>query len=339
MSDSISVIIPLHNKGAWISETLLSLQYQDYSDWEAIVVENNSSDDGPAIAEDFAKKDSRIIVSRAPKSITGPGAARNYGLQHAKNPWIIFLDADDLLCQSHLLDLITVAKANNSMLASSNWAEFSEDSWKWDKAPLTTESLPRYSTIHAAAGSSEDSHHNLVQDSSIAFAPWAIHCCLVSQEAFSSSQPWIEKLDDYPSEDTAFWFRLVINNTVSYTNRATAIYRKETSNFRNDFSNLPLWTEAMKNIHHENVVYLKRLGHRLNQAQAECLMRVWEKLSTDAYDENLLELGKQSAQMASYWLNHCNTDIRRPNILLRKLLGIGTIVRARRHFTKWQGIH
>ncbi len=74
---AISIIIPLHNKGPFINETLESVVAQDLMNWELIVVENGSSDGGPECAARWAARDPRIRSSSLPASIMGPGGARN----------------------------------------------------------------------------------------------------------------------------------------------------------------------------------------------------------------------------------------------------------------------
>jgi len=334
LKHSVSVIVPLHNKGTWIEETLLSLRQQDFESWEAIVVENNSEDDGPKIAKEYAKLDARIRFVDASGNITGPGAARNLGLRHAKNSWVSFLDADDLICQNHYSSLLETAEASRCDVISSDWIEFRNDEWDWDKSPLNTDSVPKNSTLHLATGSNPKLRHIAVEDSSIAFAPWAVHCGLVSRQLFQDSIKWVEKLDNLPSEDTAFWFRVVTQHEVAYTHLATALYRTETTNCRNKFEELPSWAEALEQIHEENIKFLKQIGSALNQSHFESLMRVWEKLAKDAYEKSLMELGSHSLGIASDWLKHCKVDIRRPDILARKLFGLGNILSLQNYYRK-----
>lgn len=89
-----SVIIPAFNARATLGETLRSLRAQTCGDWEAIVVDDQSSDDTAAIAERHAETDPRISVMRL--SNGGPSRARNTGAAAAKGNWIAFLDADDI---------------------------------------------------------------------------------------------------------------------------------------------------------------------------------------------------------------------------------------------------
>ncbi len=89
----ISVIVPLYNKGPYIERTLCSVLKQTYAEWEAVVVDDGSTDDGVARVE--ALNDSRIRLVR--KANGGVSSARNHGLKFAKGAYILYLDADDVL--------------------------------------------------------------------------------------------------------------------------------------------------------------------------------------------------------------------------------------------------
>jgi hypothetical protein len=104
----VSVIIPAHNAAATIAETLKSVVAQTSPDWEAIVVNDGSSDATDAIAREFAASDSRIRVFT--QENRGEAAARNAGLARARYEWLVFLDADDWIAPAHF-ERITAALA------------------------------------------------------------------------------------------------------------------------------------------------------------------------------------------------------------------------------------
>jgi glycosyltransferase involved in cell wall biosynthesis len=87
----VSVIIPLHNKGRYIGRALDSVFAQMYGDFEVVVVDDGSSDDGPDIVRQYTDQRLRLIRQEN----AGPGAARNRGMGETTGHYVAFLDADD----------------------------------------------------------------------------------------------------------------------------------------------------------------------------------------------------------------------------------------------------
>ena len=90
---TISIIIPCQNAKKYLDKVLPSLQSQSIDDWEALVVDNNSTDDTTRIIKDFSEKDTRIKYISQPHG--GRAQARNAGLDNAIGKYIMFCDADD----------------------------------------------------------------------------------------------------------------------------------------------------------------------------------------------------------------------------------------------------
>jgi glycosyltransferase involved in cell wall biosynthesis len=98
--DLVSVIIPCYNYGAYIADTIASLQSQSHEHWEAIVVDDGSTDDTAAQVAVLAQQDARIIYIHQHNQ--GVSTARNTGIARARGEFVLFLDADDLLSPSKL---------------------------------------------------------------------------------------------------------------------------------------------------------------------------------------------------------------------------------------------
>jgi glycosyltransferase involved in cell wall biosynthesis len=91
MPVGISIVIPLYNKRDYIIRCLESIRAQSVTDFEAIVVDDGSTDDSAAVAETI--RDARFRVIR--QANAGPGAARNRGIRAGSGDLVAFLDADD----------------------------------------------------------------------------------------------------------------------------------------------------------------------------------------------------------------------------------------------------
>lgn len=92
VSPLVSIVIPAFNAAATLDRALASVAAQTYSQWEAIVVDDASSDGTAALAE--RRTDLNIRVLRR-SARGGPSAARNDGIAAARGELIAFLDADD----------------------------------------------------------------------------------------------------------------------------------------------------------------------------------------------------------------------------------------------------
>lgn len=93
----ISIIIPVYNSERTICETLDSLQKQSYRNWEAICVDDGSTDSSAEIVKQYSSKDVRIIYSKRTTAPKGGSACRNIGAHIATGDFLIFLDSDDIL--------------------------------------------------------------------------------------------------------------------------------------------------------------------------------------------------------------------------------------------------
>jgi glycosyltransferase involved in cell wall biosynthesis len=87
----VSIVMPLFNKEKEVGRAIQSALKQTFGDFELIVVNDGSTDDGPKIVQSFCDPRIRLIAQEN----AGVSAARNRGIQEAKANLIAFLDADD----------------------------------------------------------------------------------------------------------------------------------------------------------------------------------------------------------------------------------------------------
>lgn len=104
---TISVIVPVYNTAAYLSRCIESLVNQTYSDLQIILIDDGSTDESGAIADEWQTQDPRIEVYHQPNQ--GQSAARNAGLQHAKGEYIAFVDSDDYIDNNYFSTMLQAA--------------------------------------------------------------------------------------------------------------------------------------------------------------------------------------------------------------------------------------
>lgn len=102
----ISVVIPLYNKGPYIARALDSVLAQTFDDYEVIVVDDGSTDNGVQEVKKYCDPRVRLVQQEN----AGVSCARNVGVREALSDYIAFLDADDYWTSVHLNTLIRLIK-------------------------------------------------------------------------------------------------------------------------------------------------------------------------------------------------------------------------------------
>lgn len=92
---AISIIVPVYNVEKYLAECLDSLINQTFSDIEIICVNDGSKDNSQKILDEYAAKDSRIIVINQENA--GLSAARNTGIRNATGEYLLYIDSDDAI--------------------------------------------------------------------------------------------------------------------------------------------------------------------------------------------------------------------------------------------------
>lgn len=98
-----SVVIPTYNRCAMLPDAILSVQNQEFKDWELLIVDDGSTDQTAEVVQQIARDDSRvhyIFQKNAERSV-----ARNNGCSQSKGRYVCFLDSDDWFLPDHLLKL------------------------------------------------------------------------------------------------------------------------------------------------------------------------------------------------------------------------------------------
>jgi glycosyltransferase involved in cell wall biosynthesis len=120
-SERIAIIIPCYNAQLTLAATLVSALAQEVG-VEVVVIDDGSGDDSLAVAREF---EPTIRVISGPNR--GVSAARNTGIAETNAPWIVFLDADDLLEPGTLAKRLASAEASNAEVIICDWIDIEDD--------------------------------------------------------------------------------------------------------------------------------------------------------------------------------------------------------------------
>lgn len=262
MKPKLSIITPLHNKGPYIAETIESVLNQSFTDWEWIVVENGSTDNGPDVVRSVADKRVRLVVSER----KGPSVARNLGISESCGQWIQFLDGDDLLLPGHL-DVMNqkTLQAPEANLISCDWLQGRE----YD--PTTNEyhrpsNVPPKSDISAYA---------------IAYTPWVPHAAWVKRDLLGEPPWWDERFDTLlTAEDHVFWFKMLLTAKGQYSDHLGVFYRIDAKDRRHDLSDSDKFLKVVDLSIQANIDLLKASGRDLSYDHRRILMTCYLQLGT-----------------------------------------------------------
>ncbi len=103
MPIKFSVVIPCYNQAKYLRDCYLSLISQRHRNWEAIIINDGSTDETETVINQITRFDKRVQTFIQPNG--GLSSARNLGIKNITGDYVIFLDADDMLlpdCLSHI---------------------------------------------------------------------------------------------------------------------------------------------------------------------------------------------------------------------------------------------
>lgn len=122
---NISIIIPLYNASSYLHHSLDTLLSQSFQDIEIILVDDGSTDESPAICDEYARKDGRIKVFHEAHS--GVAHSRQIGLEEAQGDFILYVDADDVVETDMITDMYQKAINEDADMVICDYRELTHD--------------------------------------------------------------------------------------------------------------------------------------------------------------------------------------------------------------------
>jgi glycosyltransferase involved in cell wall biosynthesis len=184
----VSVIMPCYNASRFVSEAILCVIQQTYSNTEIIVVDDGSSDTSTDIVRELAETyHGRIHLLQ--QNHRGPYPARNLGLRHANGEYISFLDADDWWRKDCLEILLGTLQKTGADLAYCGWQNVGDNAPGQD--PYIPPAYEAGDMVALFLGG----------------CPWPIHAALTSRDVVNAVNGFSERR--FASMDYDFWLRIL----------------------------------------------------------------------------------------------------------------------------------
>ena len=127
LKSDVVVLVPAHNEGPWVADTILSLQQQTMAPDEIIVIDDCSTDETAAIGKALG-----ATVLRSLKHLGSKAAAQNYALPLVKSRYVVAVDADTILEKHALERLVSVIKKTGA-IACCGWVLPKQTLSIWEK--------------------------------------------------------------------------------------------------------------------------------------------------------------------------------------------------------------
>lgn len=198
MNPTVSVIIPCFNQARFLTDCIVSLQTQTYPHWEAIIVNDGSTDDTREVASKLCEGEPRVrYVEQANRGLSG---ARNSGMVESRGIFLQYLDSDDTLESDKLRYQVEFLQRRPDIGIVYGDARYfrTEAPWERTLGPCGgADGIPWIPQLWKANGSllSKLAQSNLM----------AVNCPLLRRNVVESIGPWNEKLSAL--EDWEYWIR------------------------------------------------------------------------------------------------------------------------------------
>jgi len=208
----VSVIIPCYNHAHYLPDAVNSVLAQTFTDWEALIVDDGSTDNTCEVAAQFTDPRIRYIYQEN----RGLSAARNTGIRAAKGEFIALLDADDVWEPTFLEVMITALQAEPTASAAYCGFRYMNAAGK----------LLKQSVLKAVP--SEQFHDELLYQGS-----WLNPCSVIVRAfAYREIGPFDETL--HACEDSDMWLRLSEKHRFIGVPQVLVRYRRAGNNMSDD---------------------------------------------------------------------------------------------------------
>lgn len=264
----VSVIVPCFNQARFLPDCLASLQAQTHRHWEAILVNDGSTDDTGEVARRYLEREPRLRYVEQRNQ--GLAAARNRGLREARGAYLQFLDSDDVIAPGKLeLQIRALGASGDLALAYCDYLYGTEgDVHKALQSGRFCR--PRF----LMARPIEDMAARWETDISI-----PIHCFLFDARLFRNHGiRFDERLASH--EDWDCWMRiLALNPRIEHIPGELAVYRKYGESLSQDLAGMRetfrTAIDEQLRLCGQDTVLRKLLQRKRAEMEASYVLRIW----------------------------------------------------------------
>lgn len=230
----VSIIIPLYNGQEFIAAALDSCLKQTYRDFEIIVFDDCSTDEGEKIVKDYIEKNDNIKFFKNESNL-GNIRTVNKAIALAKGDYILVFDQDDLLPQYHIERMMRCFSKDTALVFC-------------DYTIIDKNSLPIKTLIKK--------YNRDITTFDLSLNNCLHSCGLISRKSY------LEKVGGYSFNSTwknygewDLWIKMSQFGTLKYCKETKALYRRHESNMTNEFQN-----KNKFKIHREYCIHCMRLA-------------------------------------------------------------------------------
>lgn len=278
MTPLISIIIPIYNTEKYLQQCLESIAGQTLANFEAICIDDGSTDGSPVIMDSFASEDSRFKVVH--KKNAGYGSAVNTGLEIASGTYIGIVEPDDYIEQGMLEVLYDSAKVNSlpDIVKGAYWRVLNADSPKQEIKPANY--LHRIKTTNAPFKLEDDAeflyHHpsiwsaiykksfldsNDIRMPEIPGAGWADNPWMMETLLKAQSIVYVDKC--------LYFYRETIPGSSSLVKDPSIIYNRWFDMDEILRKNLPVSPNILEGHYNRGCAYLEELNNQFSPKNKE----------------------------------------------------------------------
>ena len=212
----ISVVVPVYNVEKYLKECINSIINQTLEDIEIICVNDGSTDSSLEILNDYAKKDSRIIVINKSNSVYGH--TMNMGLNAASGEYIGIIESDDFADKNMFEDLYKLAKEYDADIVKGDWYNY----WSKNKFARKNNRISSAKTLKLT---------NSKQDKSLLRINPSVWSAIYKKEFLNKYNIRFLETPGASYQDLAFSFKVfALAEKVILTDKAYLYYRQDNMN-------------------------------------------------------------------------------------------------------------